>query len=223
MLRRVLPTTAGLLFFLASITSVQASVIQTAPGNVTVNDTTNCSLIDAINAANASTTTNTPVGACTPVGTPNGGGTINGVTYTSGNVIVLAAGTYTLTGIYTPPNPYPNAVEYSASDGYWYGPDGLPPIATNIVIVGSPPGSTITRSTATGTPPFRLFYIGGGESLANYNPPSGLTKLPGPGALTLVNLTLSNGLAQGGGGDGGGLGAGARFTTRAHSRSWATH
>ncbi|MGB9429006.1 MAG: choice-of-anchor Q domain-containing protein [Gammaproteobacteria bacterium] len=170
-----------------------------AAGDVAVNDITQCSLIDAINAANASTAVNTTVGACTPVGSPNGGGS----GYTSGNVIELAAGTYTLTGPYTPPNPYPGAILYSpgTSDGYWYGPDGLPPIATNIIILGNPSGSTITRTGAT---PFRFFYIGGSESLTGYNPPSGLTNLPGPGSLTLVNLTLSNGLAQGG--NGGGMG-----------------
>lgn len=212
-----------LLSALFGAVSASASVIQVAAGDVTVNDTTACSLIDAINAANASTTINTTVGACTPTGTSNGGGVVQGITYTTGNVIVLAAGTYTLTTPYTPPTSgYTNAIQFTAADGYWYGPDGLPPIASPIVIVGDPAGSLIGRSTASSTPPFRLFYIGGGLSLANYNAANvpGST-LPGwgtkdsngnlkPGSLTLVNLTLENGLAQGGSSNygGGGLGAG---------------
>ncbi|MGH8377389.1 MAG: Ig-like domain-containing protein, partial [Gammaproteobacteria bacterium] len=207
MLRIALPVFAGLLF---SATSAFASVIQVAPGDVTVNDTAQCSLIDAINAANASQSSNVTVGACAPTGTPNGGG--DG--YTNGNVIVLAAGTYTLTSVYNPPSSgYTNAILFTAADGYWYGPDGLPPIGSNIVIVGDPNGSTIARSSVSGTPAFRLFYVGSGKTLANDNPPAGITgnKLPGPGSLMLVNLTLSNGLAQGGSGtnnSGGGLGAG---------------
>ncbi|HET6655170.1 MAG TPA: choice-of-anchor Q domain-containing protein [Gammaproteobacteria bacterium] len=167
-----------------------ASVINVAAGDVTPNDAKACSLIDAINAANASVTKNIKVGACVPTGTPNGGG--DG--YDHGNVIQLAAGIYTLV----------------QADNYWYGPNGLPPIATDIVIVGDPAGSVIERSTATGTPAFRLLYVGGGQSLAAYNASNVASgKLPGSGKLTLKNLTLRNGLAKGGDGSGGGgLGAG---------------
>ena len=48
-----------------------------------------------------------------------------------------------------------------------------------LTIVGN--GATIERSTAQGTPAFRLFAVDSGAS------------------LTLKNLTLSNGLAQGSG------------------------
>lgn len=128
-----------------------------------------------VDAINAANT-DTAVGAC-PAGT------------SGGNTIQLSAGTYTLT----------------QPDNYWYGPNGLPPISSNITIVGNPSGSIIERSTASGTPPFRIFYIGGGESLTNYNSAEYNT-LPGPGNLTLKNLTLQNGLAQGGDGAGGGGG-----------------
>jgi len=77
-----------------------------------------------------------------------------------------------------------------AADPDGYGPVGLPAITTPITLVGS--NTTITR---TGTIPFRFFYVTTG------------------GHLTLQNLALSNGLAQGGIGgngyfDGGGGGAG---------------
>jgi hypothetical protein len=59
------------------------------------------------------------------------------------------------------------------------GATGLPVIAANdsLTILGN--GDTIERSTATGTPAFRLFDVAGGA------------------ALVLENLTLENGLAQG--------------------------
>ena len=88
----------------------------------------------------------------------------------------------------------------------WYGPAALPAIAAPITIVGN--GSTIARSTASGTPDFRLFFVGANPSVSAT--PSWTT--PGAGALVLENLTLSGGLAQGGNGGaaggGGGLGAG---------------
>src|SRR5262245_53219550 len=56
------------------------------------------------------------------------------------DTISLAAnGTYTLTAI----------------DNAWYGPNGLPPIASPIIIEGN--GSVIERDT--NAPKFRLFYV----------------------------------------------------------------
>jgi hypothetical protein len=77
----------------------------------------------------------------------------------------------------------------------WYGPNGLPPIKSNVVINGN--GAVIERDTAANTPDFRLFYVSGGMELP-------------PGALEMDNVTLQNGIAQGGSSDlgGGGLGAG---------------
>ena len=59
------------------------------------------------------------------------------------------------------------------------GPTGLPVIANNnnLTIVGD--GATLARSTAPGTPPFRLFDVASGA------------------ALTLQNLTLANGQVLG--------------------------
>jgi hypothetical protein len=58
------------------------------------------------------------------------------------------------------------------------GGTGLPVITGNVTVQGA--GATITRSTATGVPAFRLFDVAGG------------------GSLTLNSLTLSNGLANNG-------------------------
>ncbi|MBX3024232.1 hypothetical protein KF840_04900 [bacterium] len=88
---------------------------------------------------------------------------------------LAAAATYTLT----------------QPENWWYGPTGLPEVTAAITINGH--GSTIARSSAMGTPPFRLFTVIG--------PPTDPTRTPA-GTLTLNELTLGNGLARGG--DGGG-------------------
>ena len=75
------------------------------------------------------------------------------------------------------------AANQADPDGY--GPVGLPPITSTLTIQGN--GATIRRDSGT----FRLFYVAAS------------------GALTLENLTLSNGRAQGfNGGDGAGGGGG---------------
>jgi hypothetical protein len=96
------------------------------------------------------------------------------------NTINLTESTYILTTI----------------DNYWYGPNGLPAISSNLTINGN--GAVIQRMSASSTPSFRLFYVSGGlDGLA-------------AGNLTLVNLSLEYGDAVGGNsqGGGGGLGAG---------------
>ena len=79
----------------------------------------------------------------------------------------------------------------SQPDNYWYGPNGLPAIASNVTINGN--GAVIER--AAGAVPFRIFYVSGGFDTLH------------AGALTLNALTIEGGLAKGGdGGDGGGGG-----------------
>ena len=73
----------------------------------------------------------------------------------------------------------------TAPHNHWFGPTGLPPIASDITIAGS--GATIARSGAA--PVFRLIIVGG----------SGGYVTPGAGALTLQEVTLSGGVARGGG------------------------
>ncbi len=65
----------------------------------------------------------------------------------------------------------------AAADPDGYGPVGLPPISTDITIIGY--NATLIR---TGASPFRLFYV------------------TPTGSLSLENISLSNGLAQGGNG-----------------------
>ena len=84
----------------------------------------------------------------------------------------------------------------------WYGPNALPAIASAVTIDGN--GATIERSPATGTPMFRLLYVGADPT----RPSTADYASPGAGELTLRNLTLRGGLAKGGDSGAGGGGAG---------------
>lgn len=98
------------------------------------------------------------------------------------DTIVLGANTYTI----------------SSPNNYWYGPTGLPPITSDIVIEGN--GAIIERSSAGGTPNFRLFFVMGPFHTG------GTGKVAvSAGDLTLRNLSLRNGLARGGNGGRGGI------------------
>jgi hypothetical protein len=90
-------------------------------------------------------------------------------------------------------------------DNFWYGPNALPPIASDITIEGN--GATIARSPSAA--PFRLLFVGadpGSSATPEYVSPA--HGVPGGGRLTLRNVTLAGGLARGGGSDRGGGGAG---------------
>jgi len=80
--------------------------------------------------------------------------------------------------------------DFTSANNSTNGPNALPVITGNITIVGN--GDTIERSTAAGTPAFRLFDVANGVSLEG-GPPSEISR------LTLQNLTLQGGLAQGSG------------------------
>jgi hypothetical protein len=93
------------------------------------------------------------------------------------------------------------AYTLTGADNVLSGANGLPAIASEIVINGN--GATIARSPVPETPPFRLFYVGADTADPDtLNFPS-----PGAGDLTLRDLTLSNGLASGGNYPGTGGGA----------------
>jgi hypothetical protein len=84
----------------------------------------------------------------------------------------------------------------------WYGPTALPPIASDITIEGH--GAVIARDPSAS--PFRLFFVGADP--ADASTPSYVS--PGAGVLTLRDVTLTGGLANGGdalrGGGGAGMG-----------------
>ena len=92
-------------------------------------------------------------------------------------------------------------------DNNWYGPNGLPPIASDITIEGN--GATIAR--LPGAVPFRLLFVGADPT----SPDTPGYVSPGPGKLTLRGATLADGHAKGGnallGGGGAGMG-GAIFS-----------
>jgi hypothetical protein len=93
------------------------------------------------------------------------------------NLANQAGGTNTITLSAAPSSPY----TLTAVDNTTDGTTGLPVIAAgdNLTIVGN--GDTIGRSTASGTPAFRLLDVAAGAT------------------LTLQGLTLTNGLASGSG------------------------
>ena len=105
-------------------------------------------------------------------------------TLTGADVISLPAGcTYTFT--------HPNT--------FYYGPAALP-AASEITVEGN--GATIQRAAAA--PAFRLFTVTADPT----NPSTQGYASPGPGKLTLHNVTVRGGLAKGGDANGGGGGAG---------------
>jgi hypothetical protein len=100
----------------------------------------------------------------------------------------------------------------SAADNATDGGNGLPVIAAgdDLTIVGS--GDVIERSTATGTPAFRLLDVAAGAALtlANLTLQGGLTLLGGgavhnQGALTLDGVSVQNNVAVGANAAGGGI------------------
>jgi hypothetical protein len=103
---------------------------------------------------------------------------INAINTANGNseadtINLAAGGTYTLTAVHNDTN----------------GPNGLPSITSEITINGN--GATIQRSSAGGTPDFRIFHVAAG------------------GDLTLNDVTIRNGkTANGADGSDGGAGEG---------------
>jgi hypothetical protein len=116
-----------------------------------------------------------------------------------------AGGASTITLSAAPSSPYILTAVNNTTDG----PAGLPVLAAgiNLTIVGN--GDTIERSTASGTPAFRLFDVYSGETLSLQNltlqnglaPSDGVQAFGGAifntGDLTLSGCTLQNNTAQG--------------------------
>jgi hypothetical protein len=94
----------------------------------------------------------------------------------------------------------------------WYGPSALPAIATAVTIEGNgailhatqPASPNANPPAGSFNPDFRFFFVGadpGNSSTSGY-------ASPGAGSLTLEDLTLAGGVAQGGNGSQAGGGAG---------------
>ena len=96
---------------------------------------------------------------------------------------------------------------FEQPDNPWYGPNALPPIASEIVVEGN--GAILVRGAGPGAARLRFFYVGADAA----NPATQGYSSPGAGALTLRNLTLQDGRQLGGsagGAGGGGAGMGRR-------------
>jgi len=83
-------------------------------------------------------------------------GLINAINAANDEIANPGADTINISGTYT----------FTTPDNYWYGPDALPAIASDITIQGDPAtGAIIQRDPSLGTgTPFRLFYVSGGFS-----------------------------------------------------------
>jgi hypothetical protein len=125
------------------------------------------------------------------------------------------------------------AFTLTAADNTTDGANGLPVIAAgdDLTIQGN--GAVIERSTAAGTPPFRLFDVTAGASLtlANLTLQGGLAygewvaaqggAVYNQGALTLDGVTVQNNIAQGTPGEpavGGGIWSGGALTLEGNTR-----
>jgi len=141
----------------ASAATINVGETSTGTGAVTIEDDGICSITEAIQ--NANNTSGTPVNVdCAAGGIPDGAGGA------ADDIILPNNSTFTFDGIN--PSTFPG-----------YGQNALPAITSNITIEGN--GSTFQRSSASGTPNFRL--------------------INSSGPLTLNNLTITNGRVNDGG------------------------
>ncbi len=105
----------------------------------------------------------------------------------------------------------------------YYGPNGLPVINSPITINGN--GATIQRSSAAGTPEFRIFIISNGLSQLTLN---GLTIAGGKGSgggllNTGITLVINSTVTGNGGGDGGGIQNRGNLTVQNSTISYNTN
>lgn len=170
-------------------------------GTITVTDnvafgsasSTTCTLAQAIGAANSANGIQPGVigSATTNFG--------NCATATAGaNIIVFAPALAMQTIVYSSGDFASVTTNTNTADNYWYGPNALPPIASDITIDGGAAG--VTLQIASNTSRLRFFFVG-------HDTTSGFAS-PGNGKLTLTRLTLSGGIAKGGDSESGGGGAG---------------
>ena len=187
---------------LALAVGLIATSLSTAAGTIHVNSTASpnggfCTLAQAIYAANlANNPTNAmPSGATTiapldhSIATTVGIGTCTGAAAGANTIDLSTYAGQTITFSIDQP------------DNYWYGPNVLPSIASDITIEGHGAKLFIQNGTS---PRARFFFVGA-DPQATVSPGY---NTPGPGKLTLRNLTLTGGRQQGGSANGAGAGMG---------------
>ena len=176
----------------ACVISVFAATLPAYAGTITINSTAApsasfCTLGQAIYAANLANnpTDLIPFGATTiaplsdSVATTVGVGTCTGAAAGDNTIDLATYAGQTIT------------FSIDSPDNFWYGPNALPPIASTITIEGH--GATLFIQNGT-SPRLRFFFVG--ADAASGRTPGYNT--PGPGDLTLHNLTLTGGRQQGG-------------------------
>lgn len=182
----------GLLTAAASLPALAGTIGVTSTGASTP---TSCSLAQAIYSANlANNPSNT---------TPLGATTVSPLSRSAATAIGIGSCSGASAGANTLQLPTAASIVFASDtpDNFWYGPNALPPIASNITIEGN--GATLSIAIGTSLR-LRFFYVGA-------NPQSAATpgyNTPGAGSLTLKNITLTGGQQRGGGAFRGGGGAG---------------
>jgi len=169
-----------------------AASFSAAAGTIQVNSTAApsagfCTLAQAIYAANRlnNQANATPTGATTvapldhSVATAVGSGTCAGASAGANTIDLSTYAGQTITFSIDQP------------DNFWYGPNALPPIGSDITIEGHGAKLFIQNGTS---PRLRFFFVGA-DPQATVSPGY---NTPGPGKLTLRNLTLSGGRQKGG-------------------------
>ena len=146
-------TVIALFFLLLGAVTASAVDINVTAGAVDTIDNGNCSLVEAINSANSDTSD----GDC-----PAGSG--------ADTIILPQNITFTLTSADS------TVLDTTVTGSELPGSNGLPPVTSEITIEGN--GSTIERSSADGTPEFRILAIAG------------------TGNLTLENIVIRGGLSD---------------------------
>ena len=177
-----------------------ASITTASAGTITVTSTGSasagtCTLGQAIYAANRA---NNPGNT-----TPAGATTISPLSNSTASTVGIGTCTGASVGLNVIKLPNAAAINFGSDspDNFWYGPNALPPIASPIFIQGN--GATLSITLGT-SPRLRFFFVGAdpqSTATPGYN-------TPGPGQLTLSNLTLTGGRQLGGSSFRGGGGAG---------------
>lgn len=156
-------------------------------------------------------------GAGTTIQVPAQCSLVNAMQAAQDNNASNECGTGAMTGPYTIVlDPSHGPYELTSVNNYVDGPNGLPDVTGTVTVESSSSiMAIIQRSTAAGTPAFRFFHVSAPQvQNASGTVQPGVPGVSTQGNLTLNNILLEDGLAQGGAGGasvyggGGGLGAG---------------